>query len=123
MSDVEIRVLATKIRDFLDEYWIAGDCRIYFNGMCWEHSIGDEGWKRIDDIDPKDYFEYAGGIISMSFEGILYDIFNGYTNLVGQELAKKFGQLLRRYSCYYELGNSWNLSIHEIRSDDNDAKN
>lgn len=115
MTDIEIRVLATRIRDFLDEYWLAGDCRIYFNGMCWEHSVGDEGWKRIVDINPKDYFEYAGGVISMSFEGILYDILNGYTNALGREYATKFERLLEKNGCYYEMGNSWNLSIYEMR--------
>ena len=41
MSDVEIRVLATKIRDFLDEYWLAGDLQ----DLLQRYVLGTQHWR------------------------------------------------------------------------------
>ena len=127
MTKRKIERLAREIRKFLDDNFLNGDCRIYFNGMCWEHGKEDEpmvwdanhkewldlpkrnGWNVIEEINPKDYFDYANGIICMSFEGTFYDVMNG-------ELWKKqdeFHELLAKYDCYCEHGNSWNLSIYQ----------
>lgn len=131
-SKKEIERIANAIKQFLDENYLNGDCRIYFNGICWDHGVGDSPftwdnkkcvyvddepsrteWKTIEDINPKDYFEYANGFISMSFEGELYDVLNGVTNF-DFEMQEQFRELLESFGCYYELGNTWNLSIYEI---------
>ena len=130
MTKKKIEKLARDIRKFLDDNFLNGDCRIYFNGMCWEHGTEDEpwtldsehkeflelpkrtGWKVIEEIDPKDYFDYAGGVISMSFEGSFYDVVNGYYKS-DFEKEMQFSELLGKHGCYYELGNAWNLSIFE----------
>ena len=128
----EIERIATAIKQFLDNNFLNGDCRIYFNGICWRHGTGDSPftwdkekcayiddkpcrteWKTIEDINPKDYFEYANGFISMSFEGELYDVLNGVTNF-DFEMQEQFQNLLKGFGCYYELGNTWNLSIYEL---------
>ena len=85
-----IKRLATEIKTFLDDNFLNGDCRIYFNGMCWEHDMEDDpltydaesgeyleipertSWKTISNINPRRYFSFANGIISMSFEGSFY---------------------------------------------------
>lgn len=60
-------------------------------------------------MDPRDYFEYVRepNILSMSFEGTLYDILNNHDMFVLQDLFSKYG-------LYYELGNAWNLSAYPI---------
>lgn len=130
MTKRKIEQLAREIREFLDDKFLNGDCRIYFNGMCWEHGTEDDpytwdengkewlelpkrsGWNVIEEINPKDYFEYASGIICMSFEGSFYDVMNGYSKSDFKK-QDEFYNLLQKYGCYYELGNAWNLSVYE----------
>lgn len=132
MTKNRIEKLAMAIRDFLDNHFLNGDCRIYFNGMCWEHGTEDSmvtwdaeheeyleipkrnGWKVIENINPKDFFEYAGGIVSMSFEGSFYDAMNGWSKY-NIKMQDAFQELLGKFGCYYELGNAWNLSVYPIR--------
>lgn len=61
-----------------------------------------------DDCHPGKYFEYYNNnhILSMAFEGELYSLMN-YGNGC-EELEKLFA----KYGVYYELGNSWNLSVY-----------
>ena len=106
----KIEELANKIRDLLIEEELWCDTRIYFNGKCYE--AGSDGETRvIEKIDPHDYFEYAGDILSMSFEGPLYDEFNCSRDW---EFEGKFSDLLRECGYYYELGNAWNLTLYKI---------
>ena len=131
MEKQKIERLAEEIRQFLDDNFINGDCRIFFNGICWEHGAEDRQetwdterkvfldaperreWKVIEGISPKDYFDHADGIISMSFEGGFYDVLNSEEWVSYIENEKEFTELLKKYGCYYELGNAWNLSIYE----------
>ena len=131
MTKKKIEKLAWAIRRFLDENYLNGDCRIYFNGKCWDHGSEDEPmtwiaetkdyidvpnrteWTVIESIDPHRYFDYADGIICMSFEGSFYDVMNGYYSGDFKK-QDKFWNLLKEYGCYYELGNSWNLSVYEL---------
>lgn len=104
----EIEDLANKIYELLtaEDLWF--DTRIYFNGKAYE--AGPHGEKKvIENINPRDYFEYAGDILSMSFEGPLYDEFN-YSR--DWEFEGKFSDLLRECGYYYELGNAWNLTLY-----------
>lgn len=130
MTKKKIEQLAREIRKFLDDNFLNGDCRIYFNGMCWEHGSEDEpmtwdpdhkewidlpkrnGWNVIEKISPKDYFDYANGIICMSFEGGFYDVVNFYSENAYKK-QDEFYNLLQKHGCYYELGNAWNLSVYE----------
>ena len=130
MTKKKIEKLALEIRKFLDDKFLNGDCRIYFNGMCWEHGTEDEPmtwdsekkdfidtpnrseWKTIEEIDPRDYFDYASGIICMSFEGSFYEVMNGYYQSDFKK-QDEFYNLLQKHGCYYELGNAWNLSVYE----------
>lgn len=104
----KIEDLANKIYDLLVEEDLWFDVRIYFNGKAYES--GPNGEKKvIEGIDPHDYFDYAKDILSMSFEGPLYDEFN-YSR--DWEFEGKFSDLLREYGYYYELGNAWNLTLY-----------
>ena len=66
-----------------------------------------------DEADPNNYFEYVRepNILSMSFEGVLYDVLNGY---YGGKKEAEFSKILEKYGLYYEIGNAWNLSIYEV---------
>ena len=129
MTKKKIEQVAKDIREFLDSKFLNGDCRIYFNGKCWEHGAEDEpitweghnlidkpkryGWKEIANINPKDYIDYADGIITMSFEGSFYNTLN-YPEEYDYATVERFNDLLRAYGLCYEMGNAWNLSIYKI---------
>lgn len=109
----EARKIADKIVEFLDEYHLAGDCNIYFDGMCYHHTAGQDHWETEDDVYPSDYFDYADGIVCMSFEGDFYSVMNDWS-WENVEYEKMFRFLLEDLGYGYELGNSWNLSIYKI---------
>lgn len=120
LTTKETENLATEIFNWLvdNELWI--DVAIYFNGRRWSthDKVCDEfcyNERRYfeDKADPADYFEYVRkpNVLSMSFEGDLYDVLNGYW---GARHEEEFSKILEKYGLYYELGNTWNLSCYEI---------
>ena len=116
--------LANEIREWLldNEMWV--DTYIYFNGKA--YSTSDKETKKfyyndrdhlivLENEDPRNYFEYVADphILSMSFEGPLYDVLNAY--MPGwTRLEEEFRRIFEKYGVYYELGNSWNLTCCEI---------
>lgn len=111
----DIERLANEIIVFLEAYDIANDVSIYYNGNVVRSRTEYKGngeysytWVKTYDVDPHKYFEYAAydHILSMSFEGGLYDVLN-YT---GGRKMDKFMEILEKYGLYYELGNAWNLT-------------
>lgn len=95
------------------------DVYIYYNGKRMGTSGKDKTGKTVyryggtpfieDNIDPRNYFAYVRepNILSMSFEGALYDILNNHDMFALQDLFSKYG-------LYYESGNAWNLSAYPI---------
>lgn len=118
-----IEQLAKEIHSFLvsHEMWV--DVYIYFNGKCWGTSNSNNTEfcynqnKYFEyEADPKDYFEYVRepkNILSMSFEGALYDVLNGYVS-GWVKLENEFRKIFEKYGLYFELGNAWNLTCFEI---------
>ena len=89
-----------------------GDTSVYYDGK--RVNINYDGTTEVkENCHPGDYFKYYNHnhIISMAFEGILYDILNYGSG--SDDLEKLFDE----YGVYYELGNAWNLSVYPI--DDN----
>lgn len=99
------------------------DTRIYYNnraiGVSFNHNawLNDMGNTPLEkfgklikytNISPLEYFEYAATnhILSMSFEGELYDMFYNYG--CPEWLEKIFD----KYGVYCELGNNWNLTCY-----------
>ena len=112
LSSKKIEALANEIRDWLikNEMWV--DTRIYFNNKAYtslKHYNNPDNLIVIEDINPKDYIDYCGDYLTMSFEGPLYDVLN-YTN---GKLKAEFDSIFDKYGLYYELGNAWNLSVYE----------
>lgn len=114
--------LATEIFEWLvdKEMWI--DIHIYFNGKCWstnnenstEFCYNEHKYFEYE-ANPKDYFEYVAepNILSMSFEGTLYDVLNAYVSGWGK-LNDEFKSIFNKYGLYCELGHAWNLTCYEI---------
>ena len=115
--------LARDIYNWCIKYDLWGDNCIYFNGKAWaswDEWHGEEGKKigkdlfEYEDRNPRDYFEYANpDTLSMSFEGSLNLVLNGYVS-GWTKLEEEFRELFNKYNMYYEMGHAWNLSAYEI---------
>lgn len=64
-----------------------------------------------DNQNPRDYFEYVADdhILSMSFEGPVYHMINGYAY---GGLVRRFHKIFEKYGVYYEQGDAWNLTCY-----------
>ena len=121
MTPKKIEKLAKEILDFLidREMWI--DTTIFFNnkaytttGSAYTSYNNRDNVITKTDIDPRDYFEYVNNILSMSFEGPLYDALNYNDGQMSVKIEEEFSNLLKKYGLYYELGNPWNLTLYEM---------
>ena len=120
MTKREIEKLAKEIRQFLLDHDLWVDVNIYFNGKAFStddrqghyYYNDPEHLVVLDDENPRDYFEYVGNILSMSFEGPLYDVLNSYWGALGYRLEEEFRSIFEKHGLYYELGNAWNLSAY-----------
>lgn len=113
----KLESLAMEIYHWMVKHELWVDTCIYYDGKRLSTKGTDENGKTIyryngeaflDEADPRDYFEYVAEehILSMSFEGPLYDILNyGFG-----ELEEEFQAIFHRHGVYFELGNSWNLT-------------
>ena len=122
ITKADIERLANEIIAFLEAYDIASSVSIYYNGNVVRSKAEYDSkynatytWVKTYDVDPHDYFEYAAyeHILSMSFEGGLYNVLN-YS---GGSKMDKFMKIFEKYGLYYELGNAWNLTCFLIDDD------
>ena len=117
------KLLAIDIYEWCKKYNLWGDNIIYFDGKAWSNCKecgGTKGKKIAEDLyeykdrNPLDYFEYANPkTLSMSFEGSLNHVLNGYVH-GWVNLEEQFSKLFKKYGLYYEMGHAWNLSAYEI---------
>lgn len=118
-----MEMLAKEIYDFCVENDLWGDNIIYFNGKAWAtfsewggvdgKKIGEDLYE-YEDKDPRDYFEYANpDTLSMSFEGPLNHVLNGYV-WGWTRLEEEFRKLFEKYGYYYEMGYAWSLSAYKL---------
>ena len=121
LTRVDIELFAVDIMCYLTENDLDSDVCIYFNNKRIRHEYD---WRTLnpkpkfiveENMNPFDYFEYANHqhILSMSFEGPLYDELNYVYGKKTEGLEKIF----KKYGCYFELGNAWNLSAYPIDDD------
>jgi hypothetical protein len=114
--------LATEVLNWLVDNKLWVDVQIYFNGKCWstsnkeatEFCYNERRYFEYE-AEPSDYFEWVRepNILSMGFEGGLYDVLNGYV-LGWVKLEAELKKIFEKYGLYFELGNDWNLSSFEI---------
>lgn len=110
LGEKKTAALAKDIYDYLIANGLWFDCAIYFNGKRWS-TYGTAGTGKSvieEEADPHDYTEYAGDILTVIFEGPLYEALN-YGN-DNWETEKQLRKIFEQYGCYFELGNSWNLT-------------
>ena len=117
LTKTNIEELAMEIAAFLEKNCMANSTSIYFNNKVMrckddfdENDNYVVSWTTTENVNPHDYFEYCAydHIISMSFEGPLYDVLN-YT--FGRK-EEEFVAIFDKYGLYYEFGNAWNLSAY-----------
>lgn len=106
LTKARIEEMANEIADKLRELGIS-DTIIYYNNKRMFVDYGGKN-KIEENIDPHDYFEYASynHILSMSFEGQLYDLFYEYCEVPW------LSEIFSKYGVYSELGNLWNLTTY-----------
>ena len=121
LTKEQIKQLATEIFEYLNNKGLWVDTQIYFNGKCWSTSNKDHtefcyNEKRYFEYEakPKDYFEYVRepNILSMSFEGDLYNVLNGYVS-GWTKIEDEFRKIFAKYGLHYSMGNAWNLTCYE----------
>ena len=114
LTKQDIENLANEIISFLEKYNLQTDVCIYYNNKRISFDARRDIVHYENNISPLDYFEYVNHkhILSMSFDGEFYDSVNysGYK-------MKEFCNILKKYNLYYELGDSWNLSVYPIYDD------
>ena len=118
LTKTNIEQLAKEIMEFLEKEEMMSSVSIYFNGkVVRANSEYDRetdtfscSWITEENVDPHNYFEYAAydHILSMSFEGVLYDVLN-YS---GGQKEVEFRAIFEKYGVYCECGNAWNLSVY-----------
>lgn len=118
LNEKTIEKLADSIYNLFKKNDVWSDVCIYFNGKRLDNK-DDYGDYHYDGnaylhggFDPRDYFECVNPdhILSMSFEGPVYHMFN-YGKY--KTVLKRFDELLKRYGLYYELGDAWNLTLYK----------
>ena len=119
LTKTQIEKLATEIRDLLlnRDMWV--DTRIYFNGKAYSTDDGEGHYYYkdpnhlvvLENMDPHRYTEYAGDILTMTFEGPLYEALNYSADY---KFEKEFLDLFNKYGLFYELGEAWNLTAVEM---------
>ena len=118
LTKTHIEQLANEIMEFLEKEGMMSSVSIYYNDKVvrakTEYDIETDtfscSWITEENVDPHNYFEYAAydHILSMSFEGVLYDVLN----YDGGRKEVEFYDIFKRYGLYYEFGNAWNLSAY-----------
>lgn len=110
LTKAAIEKLAKEIRSYLKKRHMWIDTRIYFGGVAYD-STTDEV---LPDMNPHDYTEYAGDILTMTFEGPLYEALN-YGDYGGSwRTEEELTAIFRKYGLYYELGECWSLTAVPI---------
>lgn len=120
----QIEKMAIEVRQFLidKEIWI--DTTIYFNGRAYSTSDRNgtyayndkETLIELENVDPKAVTEYAGEILTMTFDGPLYDCINcngEYSYEFAKSVVLGLHEIFQKYGCYYELGEAWNLTLYQ----------
>lgn len=118
LSKIKIEELANEIKDFVLKNDYETDVIIYFNNKRMSFDSYDNNWNRLEEpqiviwenVSPLDYFKYANArhILSMSFEGSMYDELN-YGN---GRVYSKLQAIFEKYDLYFEPGNAWNLTAY-----------
>lgn len=106
--------LARDIIDYLLKKDMLEDTLIYVGGK--RYFAKSTSWDEVyveDNMNPKDYCEYAGNILSISTEGFLYDALN-YGFEWNSKVPDELEAIFKKYGYYYEMCTSWFLTAAEL---------
>ena len=121
-SSERLEALAFDIYHWLKKQSLWQDVYIYYDGKCMGTSGTVDG-KTVyryngepfieDGFDPRKYFDYVAKehILSLSFEGPLYDVLNGCCP-GWPKLEAEFRRIFQKHGCYMEMGDAWNGSCY-----------
>ena len=120
LKKTDIAKLAMQFMSWLNERHLSEDVRIYFNNQVVYYELVKDNDKKEwiselkieENVSPMNYFECVNPkhILSMSFEGALHTELN-YGN---GRFENKMQQFFKKYGLYFELGDTWNLSVYPI---------
>ena len=112
LTEKQIGELAEQIYQLLKENDIWMDTDIYYNNRVMTNKDGN-GQYQYDgsvylylDTPPIEPFYTPGHILSMTFEGPVYQMFNHGSY---PAVRRKFDRILKRFGLYYEFHDAWNL--------------
>lgn len=115
---------AKEIIQYLIDNDLWGDINIYADGKCFCNKSPDghyhynSSWKDVymyENEDPTNYMDYTSDFLTMSFEGDFYDVANYECGTkYCDKIMMGFLDICHKYGKYYELGNSWNLSLFDV---------
>lgn len=105
--------LVSDLVEYLKSVGCLADVCFFYGGRRKFFDSAGEQAVEDDEEDPRSYFEYVANphILSMSFEGGLHAILNGYTD---PRFETQFSNILSKYGLFYELGDAWNLTVFPI---------
>ena len=118
LTKANIEQLANEIMEFLDKEGMTSSVSVYYNNKVararTEYDIATNTfsctWETTENVNPHDYFDYCAydHILSMSFEGVLYE----ELNYIQGRRTNEFEAIFDKYGLYAEKGDSWNLSVY-----------
>jgi hypothetical protein len=121
LTQANIEQLVDEITAFLEKHHMQDGVCIYFNNkrLVSEGFFDGENltykWMQEENMDPHHYSPYAAydHIISMSFEGSLYDLLNYRCG----KLEEQFRAIFTKYGLYYEFGYAWCFTAYPLDDD------
>ena len=120
ITRAQIEKLAKEIRKFLLDRGMWIDTTIYFNGKAFstDDRLGHYYYNDpkhlvvLEGEDPHRVTEYAGDILTMTFEGPLYDALNyGEPNW---NVEEELRQVFEKYGLWTEMGHAWDLTAYAL---------
>lgn len=107
---------AIDIIKWLKQNDLSTDVVFIYNGKRLDLNTGKEELASAGDY--VDY--YNDDTITITFEGSLYELLNGYFDAWGdtsiaEDLYNQFEKILKKYNYYFELGNVWNLALYDLQ--------
>lgn len=120
LTKKQIESLAKDIRQFLLDREMWQDVAIYFNGKAYStddraghYYYNDPGHLvELEGEDPARYVEWTGDVLTMTFEGPLYELLN-----YGEPSWKwedDFRKVFQKHGCWFELGHAWSLAAYAL---------
>ena len=97
-----------EIIEFMTKYGFNTDYAIYTYDDKWNAFVVNSNGAKETEEAPN--FKYSSKVLSMRFENGLMNVLNGCVS--SNSILNEFNTIFEKRGYYYELGNSWNLSVY-----------